>query len=116
MTATGDPVVPEPEKSFLQKYWHFIAIALLALGALTLLISLGHPSSPTRVSNCPRWRRSSARIVNPLVIVTVLCSIIARAYATQFALRGRGSPVYHLCLVTCFFVNPISDKNPRFLM
>lgn len=31
LTATGDPIVPEPEKTFLQKYWHYIVIALIAL-------------------------------------------------------------------------------------
>ncbi|KAI0003100.1 hypothetical protein BJV74DRAFT_572028 [Russula compacta] len=31
LTSTGDPIVPEPEKSFLQKYWLYIVIALGAL-------------------------------------------------------------------------------------
>ncbi|KAI9512200.1 hypothetical protein F5148DRAFT_55512 [Russula earlei] len=33
LTATGDPVVQEPEKTFLQKYWLYI---LMALGALII--------------------------------------------------------------------------------
>jgi hypothetical protein len=28
LTTTGDPVVQEPEKSFLQKYWLYIVLAL----------------------------------------------------------------------------------------
>ncbi|KAH9966099.1 hypothetical protein BC827DRAFT_1182099 [Russula dissimulans] len=31
LTATGDPIVQEPEKTFLQKYWLYILIALGAL-------------------------------------------------------------------------------------
>jgi hypothetical protein len=91
LTATGDPIVPEPEKPFLQKYWHYIAIALIALGAFALLMSLRHTSCFTRVSDCPRWRRRSARIVNAQTIATVLCSMEFRACAAQFALRGRES-------------------------
>lgn len=45
LTATGDPIVPEPEKTFLQKYWHYIVIALIALSAFALLISRAHLSS-----------------------------------------------------------------------
>jgi len=33
LTATGDPIVPQPEKPFLQKYWIYI---VLALGAFIL--------------------------------------------------------------------------------
>jgi hypothetical protein len=40
LTATGDPIVPEPEKTFLQKYWYYIILALIALSAFALLISL----------------------------------------------------------------------------
>jgi hypothetical protein len=32
LTQDGEPVKPEPEKSFLQKYWMYIAVVLLALG------------------------------------------------------------------------------------
>ena len=35
LTATGDPVVQVPEKTFLQKYWLYIVIALGALSAFT---------------------------------------------------------------------------------
>ncbi|KAH9977941.1 hypothetical protein BGW80DRAFT_1456079 [Lactifluus volemus] len=41
VTATGDPVPVEPEKTFLQKYWLYI---LLALGAL--LIAPGGEEAP----------------------------------------------------------------------
>jgi hypothetical protein len=40
MTATGDPVVPEPEKPFLQKYWIYIALALGAFSAFSFVDSL----------------------------------------------------------------------------
>jgi len=31
LTATGDPVIQVPEKTFIQKYWLYIVIALGAL-------------------------------------------------------------------------------------
>jgi hypothetical protein len=36
LTATGDPIVRPPEKTFLQKYWLYIVIALGALSAFYL--------------------------------------------------------------------------------
>jgi len=52
LTPTGDPVVHEPEKTFLQKYWLYIVIALGALSAFTLLPFLlitPHPLPTTSV-------------------------------------------------------------------
>lgn len=68
---TGDPVVQEPEKTFLQKYWLYIILALGVLSAFALLIYLGPPSTLTRVSNGPWWRRRSARVVNAHVLLLV---------------------------------------------
>jgi hypothetical protein len=41
LTATGDPVVQVPEKTFLQKYWLYLVIALGAVRTLHFLFSMG---------------------------------------------------------------------------
>ncbi|KAL4076102.1 hypothetical protein V8B97DRAFT_1924246 [Scleroderma yunnanense] len=47
LTPDGAPIPPVPEKSFLQKYWMYIAVVLV-----TLLIS-GAPEEPTNSRNAP---------------------------------------------------------------
>ncbi|KAI0303253.1 hypothetical protein BC826DRAFT_903641 [Russula brevipes] len=44
LSATGDPVVQAPEKTFLQKYWLYIVIALGALSAFLQLLAFSRPS------------------------------------------------------------------------
>ena len=39
MTEQGEPVKPPEEKTFLQKYWIYIALVMGAMRTLTLLIS-----------------------------------------------------------------------------
>ena len=45
LTATGDPVVQVPEKTFLQKYWLYLVIALGAVRTLRFLLSMEPPFS-----------------------------------------------------------------------
>lgn len=42
-TTTGQPVVPPPEKSFIQKYWMYMAIPLvLMMGTSSRFFQLAH--------------------------------------------------------------------------
>ena len=40
LTAEGEPVKPEPEKTFLQKYWLYIVAAMFALRKSRMLFVL----------------------------------------------------------------------------
>jgi len=107
LTETGDPVVRAPEKTFVQKYWLYIIIALGALSASGLLVSLDHPSSSTCISNYSCWRRRSARIM----MYSYRCSIESCFFrgahnANSFALRGHGSSVCHPFTLVMFSSSP----------
>ncbi|KAF8529055.1 hypothetical protein BU17DRAFT_36953 [Hysterangium stoloniferum] len=55
LSATGEPIQVQPEKSFLQKYWMYIAIALLGLSKPSLITI---PVTCTNSSFSVKWRRA----------------------------------------------------------
>lgn len=63
VSATGEPIKPPPEKSFIQKYWIYLLIALVGICELYLDNLLRVSTNNVPVCSTVRWcSRRRARL------------------------------------------------------
>ena len=80
-----------PEKTFLQKYWLYLVLALVALGTSALLIYPWSKLTPYPRQYFLLVAKKAHGGLERTCIVTILCSIESRTYDATVPLRGRRS-------------------------